>query len=41
MNVDLPAPFGPGQAVAPAGRERRRDVLEEDLRPVPHGHTVD
>src|SRR6185436_4756131 len=30
----------PGEAVAPAPRERRGDVVEEDLRPVPHGHTL-
>ena len=29
------------QAVAPPRRERRRDVLEEDLRPEPHGDAAD
>ena len=41
MNVDLPAPFGPGEAVAAAGGERGGDVVEEHLRAEPHGHAVD
>jgi hypothetical protein len=31
----------PRQAVAPARRERRRDLLEEDLRPEPHRNAAD
>ena len=40
MNVDLPAPFGSGQAIAPARREGGRHIVEEDLRPVPHRDVV-
>ncbi len=29
-----------GEAVAPARRKRRRHVVEEDLRPKPHRHTL-
>ena len=31
----------PGQAVAPARRKGRRHLVEEHLRPVPHGHARD
>ncbi len=41
MKVDLPAPFGPGQAVAAAGGKGHRDVFEEQLRAVAHGHIGD
>jgi hypothetical protein len=37
----LAGAVGAGQAVPAARGKRRRHVVEEDLRPEPHGHTLD
>ena len=37
----LAGAVGPREAITPAGREGRGDIVEEHLRPVPHGDAVD
>ena len=40
MKVDLPAPFGPGDRVPAAGKERGGHVFEQNARAVAHGNVV-